>query len=101
MEKRYKEMLPCGMLHSNGKEYFLLRPSPEKQIMEWEKWNTFRWRVVPSNPIDEQKINSEPVWVYSYPRDLVTTNFSVEYLATMKKIWVWDICELEFMDMEE
>lgn len=103
MEKRYKEVQPVGMIYSNGREYFLLRPSPEKQLMEWEKWDTFRWLVVPSNPIDERKINvDETVWVYSYKRHLITTNFSVEFLASMNKIWAWDIGdELEFMSTEE
>lgn len=102
MEKRYKEVLPCGMLYSNGREYFLLRPSPENQQFSWEKWNTFRWKVVPSNPIDEKKISvDESVWVYSYPRHVITTTFSLEFLANMSKIWVWDIGELEMMSMEE
>lgn len=103
MKRIYKEVLPCGKLYSNGKEYFLLRPSPEKQLFDWEKWNTFRWLVVPSNPIDKEKLDSDKiVWVYSYKRHLITTNFSIEFLSNAKKIWIWDIGdELEYEEGEE
>jgi hypothetical protein len=102
MEKRYKQVQPCGMLYSNGREYFLLRPSPEKQLFDWEKWNTFRWLVVPNNPIDEKKLNvDKTVWVYSYPRHVITTNFSIEFMANLSKILVWNISDIELSNLEE
>jgi len=100
MEKRYKEVQPCGMLYSNGREYFLLRPSPEKQLMEWEKWDTFRWLVVPRINLRIQE-NCDALEVYSYVRHVITNAFTVEFMAGMPKIAVLVADEYDLSEMEE
>jgi hypothetical protein len=101
MEKRYKQVQPCGMLYSNGREYFLLRPSPEKQLMEWEKWDTFRWLAVPKNVVGVLGEDYRFADYYSYKRHVITNSFVVEFMAGMPKILILVDDEYDLSEMEE
>lgn len=100
MEKRYKEVQPCGMLYSNGREYFLLRPSPEKQEQQWETWNTFRWLVVPYNKLYDLT-DAPVVGYYSYERHIITNSFVTEFMTGIPKITILVADEYDLSEMEE
>lgn len=96
MEKKFKEVQPCGMLYSHGREYFLLRPSPEKSMQSWETW---RWLVVPNKMVGVLPYDVSNSY-YSYKRHIVTNSFTVEFMAGLPKITILVADEYDLSEME-
>lgn len=81
-----RKVQPCGMLYSQGKEYFLLKNEPIPGE-SWESITAYRWVVVPRKIIGEmQDMFEEPI--YPFARHIVSTAFTVEFSANMPEIYV-------------
>lgn len=93
MTKKYSQVSCCGLLTIQNKEYFLLHPEPLNPVWESEEYS--RFLVVPVG-FDEQT-------EFSYPRHLVTKDFSIEYFDN-KNICVedrqWQYAEIVNNDVE-
>ena len=76
------EVQPVGMLFSQGREYFLLKPVPVVSD-SWEGDNAYRWLVVPRS--GEKQVDSVS-FAYPHARHIVTNSFVVEYSGDMPPI---------------
>jgi len=85
---KHKQVLCCGLLTTPKHEYFLLYPEPLNPV--WESDEYERFLVVP--------IGFEEQTEFSYPRHLVTKDFSIEYFDN-KVIYVenreWQHAEID------
>ena len=72
-----KKVQPCGMLFTQGREYFLLHPHPI--VKDWEGDSYYRFLVTP-----REKVNNDGS--YSYARHIVTNNFAVEIIDVLLEI---------------
>ena len=95
-----RKVKPYGMLYSQGREYFLLKPFPlESDSWEWEGEHrqVFRFVVVPRKPIAE--IRDGTGIIYPHARHIVTTSFNLEYAdmpeILVKELWVEDVSKEE------
>ncbi len=91
-EKKFREVQPCGMLYTFGREYFLLSPQPLPKD-SWQGDNAYRWVVVPN----KMNLESES---YPFARHIVSTAFTVEYSPDMPTIRIWQLEEIDVTDME-
>ena len=79
---------PCGMLYSQGREYFLLKNAPVRGD-SWESITAYRWVVVPRKIIDATEVDlGEYENVYPFARHIVSTAFTVEFSANMPEIYI-------------
>ena len=87
-----RKVKPCGMLYSQGREYFLLTPIPIKR--DWELDTERRFVVVPRQPEWLYDENSLALGydVYPHARHIISNSFTLEY-ADMPEI---NIKEVEF-----
>lgn len=83
---KYKDEDYCGKLHSGGQSYFLLYPYPIVKD-SWQSDNAQRFLVVPMKPIGKQG----DVELFSYPRHVVSTCYTVEYHYLQETIRVLDL----------
>jgi len=95
--KNYKEVMPCGWLHSQGKKFFLLKPYPIVGD-SWERDNMARFWVVPhieympgkavriENPNEMPSFGEHYKMVYPHARHVVVSGFCLEYQADMPTI---------------
>ena len=88
--KNYKEILPCGWLHSQGKKFFLLKPYPTVGD-SWETDSMARFLVVPYVEFEDRDyknhaIANENKFVYPHARHVVVSGFCLEYQADMPTI---------------
>jgi hypothetical protein len=97
---KYREVLPAGLLKTQGETYYLLSPHP---IIgdSWEGDNCYRFVCVPT---DYYHYNNERV--YNYARHVVTNCFSIEYVVYQNPIKIevldeYDISETENLNVEE
>lgn len=90
--KKYKQVVPCGMLYSQGRQYFLLHPYPLEP--DWELWEQ-RFVVVPRSQVDQL----EDAEVYPFARHIVTNAFTVEYAGGMPPI-ILEMAEMDLADIE-
>lgn len=90
-----RKVKPCGMLHSNFSEWFLLHPYPVVKD-SWQDDSTHRFLGVPSVPENWNDDVNPPI--YSYARHIVTNSFTIEYMADMQEI---EIKVLEDIDVTE
>lgn len=75
-EKKYREVLPCGILTTpTGRKYWLLSPHPVVGD-SWETDELYRFSVVPFDRISV----SDRVNQYSYARHLITPAPEIEYI---------------------
>jgi hypothetical protein len=72
-----KTVVPCGMLYSNERRYFLLKPYPIPGD-SWEGDNVYRFLVTPATALGMN--------CFSFARHVVTNNFTAEYAPDMPKI---------------
>ncbi len=94
-EKKFREVQPCGMLYTFGREYFLLSPQPLPKD-SWQGDNAYRWVVVLNDPIDSDADG----FYYSFARHVVSTAFTVDYKPDMKTIKLWQLEEIDVTYME-
>ena len=94
--ENYKEVQPCGWLHTQGEKFFLLRPYPITGD-SWERDSMARFLVVPYIEYEDKDINRyEPndqgsmKYVYPHARHVVASGFVLEYQADMPII----LCEV-------
>ena len=94
-----RKVKPYGMLYSQGREYFLLKPFPlESDSWEWEGEHrqAFRFVVVPRKILQERWIKEN---IYPHARHIVTTSFNLEYAdmpeILVKELWVEDVSKEE------
>jgi hypothetical protein len=76
-----KKVIPAGMLYSQGRVYFLLKPYPIVGD-SWEKDNAYRWLVVPRKSLGLKgtpQPNGNIGELYPHARHIVTTAFVVDY----------------------
>ena len=97
-EKKYKEVVPCGMLYTFNREYFLLNPQPLARD-SWQGDNAYRFVVVPAKPISSSSDNGY-VPVYSFARHIVTNAFTIDYAPDMPAIKIWQLEDLDVTQME-
>ena|SRR3989304_3453442 len=86
MTEKFRTVKPCGMLYSQGREYFLLHPYPILRD-SWQSAEACRWVAVPNKELGEL-INGE--WMIYFPpaRHIVSNAWCVEYMADMPEIQV-------------
>lgn len=102
--KNVKTQDCCGSLSlPSGEKYILLYPYPLTRE-SWQADNQQRFLVVPDEIVGQDEELNAPI--YSYPRHLVTTNFSIEYKYVYTSILVIDLGSYsvessEFTEMEE
>lgn len=90
--KTYLMVQPCGMLYTQGREYFLLNPYPV--LPDWE-FVADRFVCVPRKQIDQLDDGSA---VYSVARHIVTNAYAIDYCSSMP----WEIIEkLDENDLSE
>jgi hypothetical protein len=89
-----RKVQPCGMLYSQTREYFLLKPEPIPGD-SWEKDNAYRFVVAPRKEVKFKSKELGYVSVYPFARHIVSTAFVVEYAANMPEI---DVQVLEEID---
>lgn len=97
MTKQYRKVQPCGMLYSQGREYFLLKPEPLPGD-SWERDNAYRFVVVPRVIV---AVTSNLENRFSFARHIVTTAFVVDYSPNMPEIMIEDLGELDVSRLEE
>ena len=96
-EKKYKDIVPCGMLYTFNREYFLLNPQPLARD-SWQGDNAYRFVVVPAKPIILGDISR--LDCYSFARHIVTTAFTIDYAPNMPAIQIWQLEDLDVTQME-
>lgn len=96
-EKMFREVQPCGMLYTFGREYFLLKPQPVERD-SWQGDNAYRWVVVPkkSNGVDLVDEDGS----YPFARHVVSNAFTVDYSPDMPVIRIWQLEEIDLTNME-
>lgn len=67
--KKYLLVQPCGMLYTQGREYFLLHPYPLDP--DWENENERRFVVVPYKQVDQ--LEEDGSRVFAPARHIVVT----------------------------
>lgn len=88
----YLTVQPCGMLYTQGREYFLLHPYPISP--DWET-KADRFVCVPRKQIDQLSEAGEAV--YPFARHVVTSAYAIDY-SNMP----WEIIEkLDKDDLSE
>ena len=97
---KYREVLPAGLLKTQGETYYLLSPHPIVGD-SWEGDNCYRFVCVPVDYYyEENKI------IYSYARHVVTNCFSIEYVVYKHPIKIevldeYDISDTVNLNVEE
>lgn len=91
-----RKVQPCGMLYSQTREYFLLKPEPIPGD-SWEKDNAYRFIVIPRKEIS---VDSEYKPIYAFARHIVTTAFVVDYAANMPEIEIQVLAEIDITKQE-
>ena len=84
--KTYLTVQPCGMLYTQGREYFLLHPYPLPP--DWEEIAD-RFVCVPRKQVDEIKEDDPPTPVYPFARHVVSSAYAIDYCANMP----WEVIE--------
>ena len=91
MTEKFRTVKPCGMLYSQGREYFLLHPYPILRD-SWQSTEACRWVVVPNKELIKypKDLNVVPPYPTYYPpaRHIVSNAWCVEYMAGMPEITV-------------
>ena len=82
--KTYLTVQPCGMLYTQGREYFLLHPYP--LVPDWEEIAD-RFVCVPRKQVDQLEEDGSPV--YPFARHVVSSAYAIDYCANMP----WEIIE--------
>src|SRR3990167_8293294 len=102
MTKKFRSVKPCGMLFSQGREYFLLHPFPIQRD-SWQSAEACRWVVVPNKELVNYPYDPDVSEIIYYPpaRHIVSNAWCVEYMAGMPEITVKlleqdDIASLEW-----
>jgi len=90
--ENYKEVQPCGWLHTQGKKFFLLRPYPITGD-DWESDSMARFIAVPYVEFADAKETVQRgdrfKVIYPHARHVVASGFALEYQANMPTI----LCE--------
>ncbi len=93
--RKIRMVKPCGVLYTQGREYFLLSPYPIERD-DWQGENCYRFVGVPRNGFDGHK--------YPYARHIVTNSFVVDYLVNTDEIRVeipiWELDEYDLTELE-
>jgi len=97
---KYREVLPAGLLKTQGETYYLLSPHPIVGD-SWEGDNCYRFVCV---PIDYYYDKNEVI--YPYARHVVTNSFAIEYISYNHPIKIelldeYDISETVNLNVEE
>ena len=98
-EKKYKEVVPCGILYTFNREYFLLNPQPLARD-SWQGDNAYRFVVVPNKPINDSVYADVEQPIYSFARHIVTNAFTIDYSPDMPAIKIWQLEDLDVTQME-
>ena len=80
-DKTYRKVIPCGMLYTHSREYFLLSPYPIEA--DWEALYERRFVVVPRKQVWQLE---DGTTIYSFARHIVTDSFTIDYAANMPTI---------------
>lgn len=81
--KKIKTVKPYGMLYSQGREYFLIKPHPIPKD-SWQGDNAYMFLVVPRKKIWIDTVD----FIYPTARHIVTNAFVAEYVANMPEITI-------------
>lgn len=80
---KFRIVKPCGMLYSQGREYFLLHPYPiERDSWQWN--DAYRWVVVPY----VEGLRDIDGTYYPPARHIVSNAWTIEYMGEMPEIRV-------------
>lgn len=90
--KTYLTVQPCGMLYTQGREYFLLHPYP--LVPDWEEIAD-RFVCVPNKDLDTLETGSI---VHPFARHVVTSAYAIDYSADMPIITVEKLNENDLSD---
>lgn len=83
----YELKYPCGKLFTaTGQEYFLLSPHPLPKD-SWQHDQQQMWNVVPAES-QADTVDDRIQYVYSYARQVVCSNPTVEFLTFDNPIYV-------------
>ena len=80
-DKTYRKVIPCGMLYTHSREYFLLSPYPIEA--DWEALYERRFVVVPRKQVWQLEDGTK---IYPFARHIVTDSFTIDYAANMPTI---------------
>jgi hypothetical protein len=89
-EEELKEELPCGVLHTFDKKFWLLHPDPLPND-EWEGCNAQRFLATPYEPVALRG----KMKVYAHARHVVTSAYTVEYSSHLPKIYRRKLLEFD------
>ena len=89
-EEELKEELPCGILHTFGKKFWLLHPEPLPND-GWEGCNAQRFLATPFENVALRGTEK----VFAHARHVVTSAYTIEYSSHLPKIYRHKLLEFD------